>query len=154
MTVCRKPAKRPRPGHAKQTTATGLKHTTSQHQPGTGAATAPTTSSHPSAPTQPSAPDQRAGASAWDEPALVDQTVVTLSASDRSLTLNQSEDYIVECPSGQFDVPGKITIWGGHNVVFQDCDENVTIRPAIGPPTWRIRPGRYGSTTCILGGCI
>ena len=52
--------------------------------------------------------------------------MVTLGASDRSLTLNQSQDYVVECPSGQFDVPGKITIWGGHNVVFQDCDENVT----------------------------
>jgi hypothetical protein len=126
VTVCRKPAKRPGRGHAKQTRATGPKHTTSLHAPGTGAATAPTTSSHPSAPTQPSAPDQPAGASAWDEPALVDPTVVTLSASDRSLTLNQSQDYIVECPSGQFDVPDKITIWGGHNVVFQHCDENVT----------------------------
>ena len=113
MTVCRKPAKRPRPGQAKQTTATGPKHTTSPHAPGTGAATSPTTSSHPSAPTQPSAPDQPAGASAWDEPALVDPTVVTLGASDRSLTLNQSQDYVVECPSGQFDVPGKITIWVG-----------------------------------------
>lgn len=49
-----------------------------------------------------------------------------LSDSNRSLTLNQSQDYIVECPPGQLDVSGKITIWGGHNVVFQDCDENVT----------------------------
>jgi hypothetical protein len=71
-------------------------------------------------------PSVPAGPSAWEEPALVDPTVVTLSASNRSLTLNQSQDYIVQCPPGQFDVPGKITIWGGHNVVFQDCDENVT----------------------------
>jgi hypothetical protein len=73
--------------------------------------------------TAPSAP---AGPSAWDEPALVNPTVVTLSDSDRSLTLDQSQDYIVQCPSGQFDVSGKITIYGGHNVVFQDCDEYVT----------------------------
>jgi hypothetical protein len=76
--------------------------------------------------TNQTAPSVPSGPSAWDEPALVDPTVVTLSASSRSLTLNQSQDYIIECPPGQFDVPGKITIWGGHNVVFQDCDENVT----------------------------
>jgi hypothetical protein len=76
--------------------------------------------------TNQTAPSVPAGPSAWTEPALIDPTVVTLSASDRSLTLNQSQDYIIECPPGQFDVPGKITIWGGHNVVFQDCDENVT----------------------------
>ncbi len=57
---------------------------------------------------------------------MIDPTVITLSASDLSLKLNQSQDYIVACPSGQFDVPSKITIWGGHNVVLQDCDEYVT----------------------------
>jgi hypothetical protein len=56
----------------------------------------------------------------------VDPTVVTLSDSNRSLKLNQSQDYIVQCPPGQFDVSDKITIWGGHNVVFEDCDEYVT----------------------------
>ena len=76
--------------------------------------------------TAPTGPGEPAGASAWDEPALVDPTVVTLSDSHRSLTLNQSQDYVVECPPGLLDVSGKITIWGGHNVVFQDCDEYVT----------------------------
>ena len=124
--VCRKPAKRPRAGHAKQTTAPGSKPTTSAHAPGKSAAPAPTAPSQSSGPTQPSAPNQSAGASAWDEPALANPTVVILSTRNRSLTLDQSQDYIVECPAGEFDVPGKITIWGGHNVVFQDCDENVT----------------------------
>ena len=92
---------------------------------GAGSAQSPASSPAP-APNPPSVPSQPAGASAWDEPALVDPTVVTLSDSDRSLQLDQSKDYIVRCPSGQFDVSGKITIWGGHNVVFQDCDEYVT----------------------------
>jgi hypothetical protein len=89
--------------------------------PAPGPAPAPTPPSTP-----PSAPSQPAGASAWDEPALVDPTMVMLSDSNRSLKLDQSKDYIVECPAGRFDVSGKITIWGGHNVVFQDCDEYVT----------------------------
>jgi hypothetical protein len=49
-----------------------------------------------------------------------------LSDSARSLRLIQSQDYIVECPPGRFDVSGKISIWGGHNVVFENCDEYVT----------------------------
>jgi hypothetical protein len=67
-----------------------------------------------------------AGSSAWEEPALVDPVTVTLSDSTRWVQLNQSQDYIVQCPPGQFDVSGKITIRGGHNVVFQDCNEYVT----------------------------
>jgi hypothetical protein len=57
---------------------------------------------------------------------LVNPTTVVLSDSARSLKLDQSQDYIVTCPPGQFDVSGKITIWGGHNVVFENCDEYVT----------------------------
>jgi hypothetical protein len=66
------------------------------------------------------------GASAWDEPGLVNPTTVVLSDSARSLKLNQSQDYVVTCPPGQFNVSGKISIWGGHNVVFENCDEYVT----------------------------
>jgi len=66
------------------------------------------------------------GASAWDEPGLVNPTTVLLSDSARSLKLNQAQDYVVTCPPGRFDVSGKITIWGGHNVVFENCDEYVT----------------------------
>ncbi len=64
--------------------------------------------------------------SAWDEPALVDPTTITLSDAYRSLKLNPSQDYIVRCPPGRCDVSGKITIWGGHNVLLQDCNEYVT----------------------------
>jgi hypothetical protein len=53
---------------------------------------------------------------------------VVLSDASRSLTLSRSQDYVVECPPGRFDVSGKITIWGGHNVVFENCDEYVTNR--------------------------
>lgn len=89
--------------------------------PASSPAPAPTPPSTP-----PSAPNQPAGASAWDEPALADPTMVMLSDSNRSLKLDQSKDYIVECPAGRFDVSSKITIWGGHNVVFQNCDEGMT----------------------------
>src|ERR1700733_13544313 len=64
--------------------------------------------------------------SAWNEPTLVDPITVTLSNSNRSLKLDQSRDYIVQCPPGQLDMSGKFAIWGGHNVVLQDCDEYVT----------------------------
>ena len=122
MTVCRKPASVTARDAAKQTTATGLKPFARPRSTNPAPARPPPRpppaiqARRPSRPLPISAPGRRRGISQ----ALVDQTVVTLSASDRSLTLNQSEDYIVECPSGQFDVPGKITIWGGHNVVFQD----------------------------------
>jgi hypothetical protein len=76
--------------------------------------------------TSQTAPSLPAGPSAWEEPALTDPIVVTLSAGDLSLKLNQSQDYIVQCPAGEFVVPSKITIWGGHNVVLQDCDEFVS----------------------------
>jgi hypothetical protein len=51
---------------------------------------------------------------------------VWLSDSYRSIKLNQSQDYIVKCPPGELDLSGKFAIWGGHNVVFEDCDEYVT----------------------------
>jgi hypothetical protein len=64
--------------------------------------------------------------SAWEEPTLVDPTTITLSNAYRSVKLDQTRDYIVRCPAGRFDVSGKITIWGGHNVVLQDCNEYVS----------------------------
>jgi hypothetical protein len=57
---------------------------------------------------------------------LVNPTTVVLSDSARTLKLNQTQDYVVTCPPGQFNVSGKITIWGGHNVVLENCDEFVT----------------------------
>jgi hypothetical protein len=128
VTVCPKPTRTPSASHAK-TTVPVRKPVAPVPRPTPllpTSGTSPVSTPSPTPPSLPTAPSQPAGPSAWDEPALVDPTVITLSASNRSLTLSQSQDYIVQCPPGQFDVPGKITIWGGHNVVFQDCDENVT----------------------------
>jgi hypothetical protein len=129
--ICPKPvthkATSPSPG-GNSPTATGP--TLAPAQPGAGPAPAPTpsptnTTTEPQEGT-PGGASVPGGSSAWEEPALVDPTTVVLSDSSRSLTLSQQQDYIVECPPGQFDVSGKITIYGGHNVVFQNCDEYVT----------------------------
>jgi hypothetical protein len=119
VTVCPKPTvHKPK----RSTSGTGA----GQAKP--GPTTTTTTTGGSSAPAAGQSPTTPApgSASAWDEPVLVDPTTVVLSDSSRSVKLNQSQDYIVECPPGQFDVSGKISIWGGHNVVFQDCDEYVS----------------------------
>jgi hypothetical protein len=126
--ICPERAKHPSASHAKTAApapepGASLLASTSEVPTPTSTPTAPV---QPTPPVQSTGPSQPAGTSAWDEPALVDPTVITLSASHPSLTLDQSQDYIVQCPSGQFDVPSKITIWGGHNVLFEDCDEYVT----------------------------
>jgi hypothetical protein len=121
-----------KPAPKKQPPKKPVPHKPSPKKPtGTGSTTASPPTQPPAAnpapaPGPPSTPSQPAGATAWEEPALVHPTVVTLSDSNRSVTLDQSKDYIVQCPSGQFDVSAKITIWGGHNVVFQNCDEYMT----------------------------
>ncbi|HEY4827779.1 MAG TPA: hypothetical protein VIH85_13470 [Solirubrobacteraceae bacterium] len=121
MKVCPKPA--PKPTARKSTRSSGsVTATQSTPTSDTNKGLPAGTTSANQAPTQ----YLPAGASAWEEPALVNPTVITLSDSNRSLRLDQSQDYIIECPPGQFNVSGKITIWGGHNVVFQDCDENMT----------------------------
>jgi Concanavalin A-like lectin/glucanases superfamily len=64
--------------------------------------------------------------SAWDQPALSNPITITISDTNRTLNLSSTQDYIIQCPAGVVNLSGKITVWGGHNVVFQDCDENVT----------------------------
>lgn len=64
-------------------------------------------------------------ASAWDEPTLVDPTVITLSSTNYNLALPQDKDYILQCPNGPIDLPATLSVWGGHNVVIQDCDFEV-----------------------------
>jgi hypothetical protein len=63
--------------------------------------------------------------SAWDEPTLVNPTVITLSSTNYSLALAQDKDYILQCPNGPIDLPWTLSVWGGHNVVIQHCDFNV-----------------------------
>jgi hypothetical protein len=66
-----------------------------------------------------------AHSSAWDEPALVDPTVITLSSTNYSLALPQNKDYILQCPNGPINLPWTLSVWGGHNVVIQHCDFEV-----------------------------
>ncbi len=40
--------------------------------------------------------------------------------------LNQSKDYILSCPPGPVALPSGLTVWGGHNVVLDGCDLDVT----------------------------
>ena len=64
--------------------------------------------------------------SAWDEPALVHPVAVALTNSDRNLQLRQSQDYILVCGRGVTRLSSTLSVWGGHNVVLQDCDLSVT----------------------------
>lgn len=68
--------------------------------------------------------------SAWNEPALVDPTTMTISNANRNLVLDQHKDYILECARGPVRLRWALVVWGGHNVVFQNCDVDVTI------PNW------------------
>lgn len=75
----------------------------------------------------------RAGAlpaSAWSEPTLVDPTTIAISDANRNLVLTPSKDYILECAPGSVRLTWPLVVWGGHNVVLQDCDVDVTV------PNW------------------
>jgi hypothetical protein len=61
----------------------------------------------------------------WDQPDLTNPTTIAVSDTSRTLNLSPSQDYIIECPPGVVDLTGKLTVWGGHNVVFQNCSEYV-----------------------------
>lgn len=58
---------------------------------------------------------------AWDQPVLSSPTTVTITDANRNLVLSPFQDYVLRCPAGADDLSGKITVWGGHNVVFQSC---------------------------------
>jgi hypothetical protein len=68
--------------------------------------------------------------SAWDEPTLTDPTTVAISNQNRNLVLDQSKDYILECQPGPVRLTWSLVVSGGHNVVFEDCDIDVTL------PNW------------------
>jgi len=63
--------------------------------------------------------------SAWQEPTLTDPTTITLSPGQTNLVLSQDQDYVVTCPA-PLEIDATPIIWGGHNVVFQDCNEDVS----------------------------
>jgi hypothetical protein len=72
------------------------------------------------------APVSIASGSAWDRPALNDPTTVTISEGNWNIVLDQTMDYILQCPPGANDMTGGPVIWGGHDVVLENCDINVT----------------------------
>ncbi len=61
------------------------------------------------------------GPSAWDRPALSNPTTIQISDANHVLVLDQSLDYIVQCPPGTLELSSALNIWGGHNVVFENC---------------------------------
>jgi hypothetical protein len=65
------------------------------------------------------------GASMWDRPTLTNPTTVTLSATTYNLKLGAG-DYILSCAGQTVPIPGKLAIWGGHNVIIENCDFNIT----------------------------
>lgn len=65
--------------------------------------------------------------SAWLEPALRSPTTIVLSDANRNLALDQHRDFVLVCPPGRMSLTWALSVWGGHNVVFQNCDINVTI---------------------------
>jgi hypothetical protein len=125
-----RPARRrvcPKPPARKHPTATPTKARRQPPKPH-----APTPTPAPAAPA-PAAPEPSPApallpsgqASAWDEPTLVNPTVITLSATNYNLALPQNKDYILQCPDGPIDLPWTLSVWGGHNVVIQHCDFEV-----------------------------
>jgi hypothetical protein len=60
--------------------------------------------------------------SAWVQPTLVDPAVVTINDANRNLKLDQARDYILECRRGATGLSWPLVVWGGHDVVLQDCD--------------------------------
>jgi hypothetical protein len=122
-TTCRKPPARKRP------TATPTK---ARRQSAAPTPAVPHPTPHPTSPASPAPAALPAPAllppgqaSAWDEPTLVNPTVITLSSTNYNLALPQNKDYILQCPNGPIELPWTLSVWGGHNVVIQHCDFDV-----------------------------
>lgn len=139
-------AKRCRPApkrrHAKQRRAAKCRKQTKKHGPRSASGGAPTatpapippsptvatssTSSPPvslaPAPTGSNLPPLPVTVpSAWDEPTLSNPITIELSATNYVLALSQSQDYVLQCPPGGLALPAALNVWGGHNVVLENC---------------------------------
>lgn len=66
------------------------------------------------------------GPSAWSKPPLVNPVTIQLSPTNDNLALPQNQDYILQCPDGGLTIPHALTVWGGHNVVFENCNITIT----------------------------
>lgn len=101
-------------------TRTPVAPTTVTHAPASSAPAPVTTPSAPAVPIPVPLP------SAWDRPALSDPTTVQITPSNDVLVLDQSQDYILECPPGTLALPAALNVWGGRNVVLENCDIDLT----------------------------
>jgi hypothetical protein len=63
--------------------------------------------------------------SAWNLPALRSPTTIGLGPRSYNLKLDRSRDYILRCPPGRVKLPWTLSVWGGHDVVLQDCNLRV-----------------------------
>ena len=54
---------------------------------------------------------------------------------------------MIICPSGVLTLSGKMSVWGGHNVVFQNRNEYVASGGGGWAGNFKNRPGRCGFTT-------
>lgn len=70
----------------------------------------------------------QAPVSAWDEPTLSNPVDITITSSNYTTFghLSQSQDYYFSCGGQTVAIPSKFHIWGGHNVVIEDCDFDIT----------------------------
>jgi hypothetical protein len=65
--------------------------------------------------------------SAWSAPALTNpQTIELSSANSGDLVLSDDQDYVLACPTGVLVLTSHMQVRGGRNVVFQNCDLEVT----------------------------
>ena len=67
-----------------------------------------------------------APSSAWGEPALVNPITINVTPAT-NLALPQNQDYILQCPTGTMVLTDTFKVWGGHNVVLQNCNFELSI---------------------------
>jgi hypothetical protein len=104
--------------------------TTTTAQGGAGASAGTTKSTSTSTPTSTvtsptTTTPKPSGPSVWDRPSLVHPQTITITASNRNLKLSQSQDFILRCPKGRVTLPSKLVVWGGHNVLLENCNLHI-----------------------------
>ena len=68
-----------------------------------------------------------AAVNAWSQPPLTNpQTIELTSANAGDIDLADDQDYILTCPDAVLVLSGYLQVRGGHNVVFQNCDIELT----------------------------
>lgn len=66
-----------------------------------------------------------AASTAWDEPVLRSPTTIVLGPRTYNLKLDPARDYVLGCPQAAVTLPWTLSIWGGHDIVLQNCDLHV-----------------------------